>query len=464
MRHAAWALLRRLRAERRHARVVDVRRLAVDVQLRHHRRGVGQQRDGPAAAADAADEAHAAAAAAARHAAARVVGVGRVGGRRARVDERGLLGRRVRAEAHQLAVAHHLGLVRPRALVVDVDALEARLALGLVQRQPLGLRLPDRLLDAQRGRRRHVRRRRLAPLRRPREDERRLLGRRKVAQVDLLARAPHLRLVRLRLGGVAQLDALVARLVVRGHQREALRRRRLQRCLGRQRHPRRRPLLFALGRPRVAERRRLGRRKVAERQLLVVAPQLHLEGLGLAATIDRHALEARLARRALQREALGSGLPQRLLVDRHIQLRLRHDHADLDRRGRLEGVLRRRRRGGAGDTGIYDARGASFHHAEHRGRGGAEARRRRLVGRLGDDLDREVGGGGDGRIRQVVHGYVHSSAQARMSYSTARRALRLGRARARAREVEAPTGRKASLKANPRTSRTARGLIYQHAI
>eukprot|EP00964_Phaeocystis_antarctica_P161642 scaffold133536_cov69-Phaeocystis_antarctica.AAC.3 len=61
------------------------------------------------------------------------------------------------------------------------------------------------------------------PLRRPREAQRRLFSGGEVAQVHVLATAPHPRLVGLRLAGVGEVHAEIARLVVGHARRQPLR-------------------------------------------------------------------------------------------------------------------------------------------------------------------------------------------------------------------------------------------------
>ena len=98
--------------------------------------------------------------------------------------------------------------------------------------------------DRQRGRRRrseqqrrrHCRpqpHRRLLPLRRARDAQRRLLGGGEAAQVHLLATVPHPRLVGLGLAGLDELHAEVARRVVGHAQRQPFRLRLLRRLLAR---------------------------------------------------------------------------------------------------------------------------------------------------------------------------------------------------------------------------------------
>eukprot|EP00964_Phaeocystis_antarctica_P098525 scaffold64529_cov74-Phaeocystis_antarctica.AAC.10 len=159
-----------------------------------------------------------------------------------------------------------------------------RLAVGLSQRQPLRLRLLQRLLPRHR---RHRRRRCLSlcrrlPLRRPCDAQRGLLGGGEGAQGCCLATAPHLCQVGLsRLHGHVR----VARLAVGLSQRQPLRLRLLQRLLPRQRRHRRhccccrRSSSLPLRRPCDAQRGLLGGGEAA--QVHLPATPAHQRYVGL---------------------------------------------------------------------------------------------------------------------------------------------------------------------------------------
>ena len=86
---------------------------------------------------------------------------------------------------------------------------------------PSALRLLPRLLTRQWRRCNLLRR--LLPLRRPRDAQRRLLGGGEAAQVHLLTAAAHPRLVGLRTAMIVEVHAEVARFVVGHEQRHTLR-------------------------------------------------------------------------------------------------------------------------------------------------------------------------------------------------------------------------------------------------
>eukprot|EP00964_Phaeocystis_antarctica_P089653 scaffold57253_cov64-Phaeocystis_antarctica.AAC.1 len=125
--------------------------------------------------------------------------------RRPRDAQRRLLGGGEVAQAHLLATALHRGLVGlgPGAgLAKEAHAEVARRVLGHTQRQPFRLRLLPRLLARQRRHRCSPLHRYRLPLRRSRNAQRGLLGGGEVAQVHLLATAPHPRLIGLGLAGL----------------------------------------------------------------------------------------------------------------------------------------------------------------------------------------------------------------------------------------------------------------------
>eukprot|EP00964_Phaeocystis_antarctica_P129572 scaffold93420_cov59-Phaeocystis_antarctica.AAC.5 len=141
--------------------------------------------------------------------------------RRPRDAQRRLLGGGEAAQAHLLATARHPRQVGLGIAGNGVHAEVARLVLSHEQRQPLCLRLLPCLLARQRCRRCCLLRR-LPPLRRPRNAQRRLLGGGEASQAHCLVPAPHLRLVGLGPAGLV-VHAEVARLVVGHEQRQPLR-------------------------------------------------------------------------------------------------------------------------------------------------------------------------------------------------------------------------------------------------
>eukprot|EP00964_Phaeocystis_antarctica_P099418 scaffold65263_cov50-Phaeocystis_antarctica.AAC.3 len=179
----------------------------------------------------------------------------------------------------------------------------ARLVIGLQQRQPLHLRLLPRLLARQRRRHCSPLRRRL-PLRRPRDAQRRLLGRGEAAQAHHLATAPQLRLVGLGPARLVEVHAEVARLSLGHAQRQPLRLRLLPRLLARQHRcgPLRRRL--PLRRSRDAQRRLLGGGEVAQAHLLTIAPHPGLVGFREAGIGEVHTEVARLIVGHAQRQPL----------------------------------------------------------------------------------------------------------------------------------------------------------------
>eukprot|EP00964_Phaeocystis_antarctica_P152149 scaffold119931_cov57-Phaeocystis_antarctica.AAC.2 len=136
--------------------------------------------------------------------------------------QRRLLGGGKVAQAHLLAIALHPRLIGLGLAGLDeVHAEVARLVIGHEQRQLLRLRLLPRLLARQRQR--HCRPlRRLPPLRRPRDAQRRLLGSGEAAQDRLLAAAAHPRLIGLGFARKAEAHADVACGVVGHAQRQPL--------------------------------------------------------------------------------------------------------------------------------------------------------------------------------------------------------------------------------------------------
>eukprot|EP00964_Phaeocystis_antarctica_P052153 scaffold30502_cov63-Phaeocystis_antarctica.AAC.3 len=159
--------------------------------------------------------------------------------RRPRHAQRRLFGGGEAAQVHLLATAPHVCLI---GLGLDArlegHAEVARRTLGHAQqRQPLRLRLLPRLLARQRHRRCSPLRRHRLPLRRSCDTQRRLLGGGEVAQVHVLAIAPHPRLIGLGSAGLGEAHAKVARLVLGQQQRQLLCLRLLPRLLARHRLP-----------------------------------------------------------------------------------------------------------------------------------------------------------------------------------------------------------------------------------
>eukprot|EP00964_Phaeocystis_antarctica_P074125 scaffold45529_cov55-Phaeocystis_antarctica.AAC.2 len=176
------------------------------------------------------------------------------------------------AEMHGLAVARHACVIRPR-LPANVGAFHTNVAkpalvIGPGQRQPLRLRLRQRLL------RRHRRGQGCKMLRlgRSGDVQRRLLSRGEAAEGDLLAVAPHDCLVRPRLALRVQDHVAKPALANRAaDQCQPLRlrlRQRLLRCHRRWQARRSLPLR----RPRDVQRRLLSRGKEAEKDVLAVTP------------------------------------------------------------------------------------------------------------------------------------------------------------------------------------------------
>ena len=239
--------------------------------------------------------------------------------------QRRLLGGGELAQVHPLATAPQIRTVGLGLAAVEVHTEEARRAICHAQRQPLRLCLLPRLLARQRRCRRRRRcgcsLRRLLPLRRPRDMQRRLLGGGELAQVHVLATARHLRPVGLGLAGLLVAGhAEVACLVIGHAQRQPLRLRPLPRLLACQRRCRRRRRgrrrrcgcslgrrLLPLWRPRDAQRRLLGGGEVAQVHLRAIARHHRLVGLGLAGVGEVHAEVAGLVVRHEQRVLGGRG-------------------------------------------------------------------------------------------------------------------------------------------------------------
>eukprot|EP00964_Phaeocystis_antarctica_P085457 scaffold53974_cov59-Phaeocystis_antarctica.AAC.2 len=142
--------------------------------------------------------------------------------RRSRDAQRRLLGGGGAVHVHHLATAPHLRLVGLglAGVVTEAHAEVARaVVVGHAQHQPLRLRLLPRLLARQRDRLRCSLLRRRLPLRRSSDAQCRRLGGGEAAQVHHLVTTPHLRLVGLRIAGVDEVHAEVARTVLGLEQR-----------------------------------------------------------------------------------------------------------------------------------------------------------------------------------------------------------------------------------------------------
>eukprot|EP00964_Phaeocystis_antarctica_P032887 scaffold18639_cov57-Phaeocystis_antarctica.AAC.1 len=287
--------------------------------------------------------------------------------RRTRHAQRRLLGGGEAAQVHVLATAPHLRLVGVGlAARVEFHAEVTRLVVGHAQRQPLRLRLLQRLLARQRRWCSPLRRR--LPLRRPRHAQCRLFGGGEVTQAQFLATAAHVRhigsspsrscpraasapppapaaapprssaaaplqpsppppsppAIERRIApplrraphfcleglgaGHAEDHAEVARRVVGHEEHQPLHLRLLPRVLARQRRRRRcNPLRrrSPLRRPRDAQRRPLGGGEAAQVRHLATAPHVRLIGLGLrVALVELHAVVTRLVAGHEQRQTL----------------------------------------------------------------------------------------------------------------------------------------------------------------
>eukprot|EP00964_Phaeocystis_antarctica_P029325 scaffold16518_cov61-Phaeocystis_antarctica.AAC.2 len=230
--------------------------------------------------------------------------------------QRRLLSRGEDAEVNVLAVAPHVGLVRPRlALSVHSHVAKPALAIGAGQRQSLRLRLRPRLLRCHR--RGQVRggtgsRPRLG---RSGEVQRRLLGRGEATEEDLLAVALHVCLVRPHLAARSRKHVAKPARVIRAGQRQPLRlrlRQSLLRC--HRRWQGRRSL--RLGRPRDVQRRLLGRRGAGVVDWLAVARR---QRPPLAVGLRRHVAAALVGQRYPIARRLGA-LPLHLAPPRPSRL------------------------------------------------------------------------------------------------------------------------------------------------